>query len=119
MANAKLASYDGSAGVLVDTNIWVDCIDTASAWHNWAVEQLQRCSEKSPLHVNQIIYTELLVPGPDVKALDAFLDVYETLRSPIPWSCCALAAKAFSLYRSRGGFKLRHCPISLLAHTLR
>jgi predicted nucleic acid-binding protein len=100
---ASLAEYDGSAGVLVDTNIWVDCIDTRSAWHDWAVEQLQVCSEKSPLHVNLIIYTELLVPEPDIKALDALLDVYDTLRSPLPWACAALAAKAFALYRRRGG----------------
>jgi predicted nucleic acid-binding protein len=100
---ARLAEYDGSAGVLVDTNIWIDCIDTRSAWHDWAVEQLQLCSEKSPLHVNLIIYTELLVPEPDIEALDALLDVYDTLRSPLPWACAALAAKAFALYRRRGG----------------
>ena len=110
MASASLASYDGSAGVLVDTNVWVDCIDAESAWHHWAVEQLQLCSEKSPLHVNLIIYIELLVPGPDVAALDALLDVYDIRRSPLPWSCCALAAKAFGLYRSRGGSKLLPLP---------
>lgn len=105
MAAASLASYDGSAGTLVDTNVWVDCIDEASSWHEWAVEQLQIYSERSPLHVNLIIYTELLVPGPSVQALDAMLDVYETLRTPLPWSCASLAAAAFALYRKRGGAK--------------
>lgn len=103
MVAARLASYDGSAGVLVDTNVWVDCIDTASPWHEWAVEQLQRCSERAPLHVNLIIYTELLVPGPDVALLDELLDVYEVQRSGLPWSCAALAASAFGLYKKRGG----------------
>ncbi len=107
---ARLVDYDGSAGVLVDTNIWVDCIDAKSDWHDWAVEQLQACSEKSPLHVNLIIYTELLVPGPDVNSLDALLDIYETQRSPLPWSCSALAAKAFSIYRRRGGAKTSPLP---------
>ena len=110
MAVAGLTNYDGSAGVLVDTNIWIDCIDAKSHWHHWAVEQLQICSEKSPLHVNLIIYTELLVPGPDVEALDALLDIYDTLRSPLPWSCSALAAKAFGLYRRRGGSRLLPLP---------
>ena len=32
----------GSAGVLVDTNVCVDCFDAASAWHNWALGWLQR-----------------------------------------------------------------------------
>jgi predicted nucleic acid-binding protein len=105
VASASLARYDGSAGVLVDTSVWIDCIDEASPWHTWAVGQLQACSERAPLHVNLVIYTELLVPGPDVAALDALLDVHETRRTDLPWSCAALAAQAFVLYRRRGGAK--------------
>lgn len=110
MVAASLASYDGSAGVLVDTNVWVDCIDTESPWHDWAVEQLQQCSERSPLHVNLIIYTELLVPGPDVALLDELLDVYEVRRSGLPWACAALAASAFGLYKRRGGARTLPLP---------
>lgn len=110
MAVASLSGYDGSAGVLVDTNVWVDCIDKNSPWHDWAIDKLQVCSEKSPLHVNLIIYTELLVPGPDVAALDELLDVYDTLRTPLPWACAALAAKAFALYRRQGGARLLPMP---------
>ena len=110
VVTASLANYDGSAGFLVDTNVWVDCIDEGSPWHAWAVEQLQSCSERSPLHVNLIIYTELLVPRPDVDALDALLDVYGTLRSPLPWACASLTATAFSIYRRRGGLKHKPLP---------
>lgn len=109
MALANLASYDGSAGVLVDTNVWVDCIDEGSPWHDWAIEQLQVCSERSPLHVNIVIYTELLIPGPDVLALDAMLDIYDTLRSPLPWASASLTAAAYSMYKRRGG--ARHKPL--------
>lgn len=107
---ANLGGYDGSTGVLVDTNIWVDCIDRKSPWHEWAIEQLQVCSERAPLYVNLIIYTELLVPGPNIAALDELLDVYDTQRSPLPWACAALAAKAFDVYRRRGGARLRPLP---------
>ena len=110
MVAASLASYDGSAGVLVDTNVWVDCIDTESPWHDWAVEQLQQCSERAPLHVNLIIYTELLVPGPDVALLDELLNVYEVERSGLPWACAALAASAFGLYKRRGGTRTLPLP---------
>jgi predicted nucleic acid-binding protein len=109
-APGALAHYDGSAGTLVDTNIWIDCIDASSPWHDWAVEQLQQRSERAPLHVNLIIYTELLVPGPDVEALDELLDVYETLRSPLPWACASLTAAAFALYRGRGGPRQKPIP---------
>ena len=51
-------------------------MDPASPWQAWAVDQLQSCSERAPLRVNLVIYTELLVPGPAVDALDALLDVY-------------------------------------------
>ncbi|HRD33848.1 MAG TPA: type II toxin-antitoxin system VapC family toxin [Rhodocyclaceae bacterium] len=110
MAAASLATYDGTAGTLVDTNIWVDCIDEASPWHDWAVEQLQACSERSPLHVNIVIYSELLIPGPDVGALDALLDVYDTLRTPLPWAAASLTAAAYVLYRQRGGAKQKPLP---------
>ncbi len=105
-----LAGYDGSAGVLVDTNVWVDCIDEGSPWHEWALEQLQNECERSPLHVNIVVYTELLVPQPDVTALDKMLDIYDTLRSPLPWACAALAAHAFTQYRKRGGARNRPMP---------
>jgi hypothetical protein len=45
-ALASLASYDGAAGIFVDTNVWFDCIDEGSPGHNWAMEQLRACSER-------------------------------------------------------------------------
>jgi hypothetical protein len=110
VAAASLAHYDGSAGFLVDSNVWIDCMDAASPWNDWAIDQIQICSERASLHVNVVIYTELLVPGPDVAALDAMLDVYATQRSSLPWACAALAAKAFGLYRKRGGARRSPLP---------
>lgn len=110
MPAASLAGYDGTAGTLVDTNVWIDCIDTASPWHGWAMDQLQACSERSPLHINLVIYAELLIPGPNVGALDALLDVYETQRTPLPWASAALVATAYGMYRRQGGSKRKPLP---------
>ena len=110
MVAASLADYQGTAGTLVDTNVWIDCIDEASPWHDWAVERLQACSERSPLHVNIVIYSELLIPGPDVDALDALLDVYDVLRTPLPWASASLAAAAYALYRRGGGTRQKPLP---------
>ena len=104
---ASLAHYDGSSGTLVDTNVWIDCMDVASPWHGWSVDQVQACGETGVLHVNVVVYTELLVPAPDVDLLDAMLDVYAVQRSDLPWSCAALAARAFAVYRQRGGAKTK------------
>jgi hypothetical protein len=81
-AAASLIGYNGSAGVLVDTNVWVDCIDKTSSWHEWAVDQLQISGERSPLHVNLIIYTALLLRGPDVQALKAVSNLSVLTRDP-------------------------------------
>lgn len=97
MAILSLSAYDGSADYLVDTNIWIDCMAPASPWHAWTVDQLQACRERAPLHINLVIYTELLVPEPAVGALDALLDVYETQRSALPWWDTATAL--FAQYR--------------------
>lgn len=110
VALGSLASYDGTAGILVDTNVWMDCIDENSPWHDWAIERLQTCSERFPLHINVVIYTELLIPGPDVQALNTMLDIYETLRAPLPWASAPLTAAAYAAYRQRGGSKHKPLP---------
>ena len=110
MAVNSLRDYDGSSGYLIDSNVWIDCIDRSSAWHGWAVDRLQECSEAAPLHINLVIYTELLVPEPDIGALDQLLDVYATQRSELPWQCARLCAKAYSLYRKHGGIRRSPLP---------
>ena len=110
MALTSLVGYDGTAGILVDTNVWIDCIDESSSWHQWAIEQLQSCSERYPLHVNIVIYSELLIPGPDVAALDAMLDIYATLRTQLPWASASITATAYALYRRSGGTKQKPLP---------
>ena len=71
---------------------------------------MQSCSERYPLHVNIVIYSELLIPGPDVAALDAMLDIYATLRTQLPWAAASLTATAYALYRQRGGTKQNPLP---------
>jgi predicted nucleic acid-binding protein len=110
VALTSLVEYDGTAGILVDTNVWIDCIDESSSWHQWAIEQLQSCSERYPLHVNIVIYSELLIPGPDVAALDAMLDIYATLRTQLPWASASITATAYALYRRSGGTKQKPLP---------
>ncbi len=111
---ASLSHYDGGSGFMVDSNVWIDCMDASSPWHDWAIDQLQACSEQGVLHINVLIYAELLVPGAPPRLLDDMLAVYETHRSALPWSSAALAAQAFRLYRERGGAKTAPLPDFLI-----
>lgn len=99
--------YDGQSGTLVDTNVWVDCMNAASPWHTWAVDQLQARSEAGVLHVNVVVCAELLVPGPDPDLIDTMLNVYDVQRSHLPWACAGLVAAAFARYRKQGGAKTK------------
>lgn len=110
MSATDLSSYDGKAGVLVDTNIWLDCMDPRSPWQEWALSELQSCGERCPLHINVVIYTELLIPGPDLAALDEMPDIYQARRSALPWAAAPLAAAAYALYRHRGGSRSKPLP---------
>jgi len=46
--------------------------------------------------------------------LGAWLEVNDTVRSPLPWVWAALAAAAFGLYRRRGGLKQVPLPDSYI-----
>ncbi len=98
-------TYDGTAGIMVDSNVWIDLMDVRSAWHAWAVDQLDAAGQRAALHINPLIYAELLIPGTDSDIVDAILDVYNTSLSPLPYAGAALAAAAFAKYRNRGGVK--------------
>jgi hypothetical protein len=46
VAVASLASYDRTASTLVDTNIWIDCIDASSPWHGLSSRRETRRAER-------------------------------------------------------------------------
>jgi predicted nucleic acid-binding protein len=108
--NKPAFSYDGTAGIMVDSNVWIDIMDTKSTWHDWAVDQLDTAGQRGALHINPLIYAELLIPGTDSNIVDAILEVYNTSLSPLPYSGAALAAAAFAKYRNRGGSKISPLP---------
>lgn len=64
-----------------------------------------RCAARAPLFVNIVIYAELLLPRPDVRAMDALLAVYDAQRGKLPWDCAALATRP-----GRGPFTARPVP---------
>jgi predicted nucleic acid-binding protein len=108
-ATKSAFSYDGTAGIMVDSNVWIDIMDAKSSWHNWAIDQLDMAGQRGALHINPLIYAELLIPGTDSDIVDAILEVYNASLSPLPYAGAALAAAAFAKYRSRGGSK--HSPL--------
>lgn len=91
--------------LLVDTNVLVDVLQDDPQWANWSIAQLRAQAKLHALAINPVIYAEMSLSFSTLEALD---DVVQTLAlevREIPRPALFLAAKAFAMYRRRGGNK--------------
>ena len=95
--------------VLIDTNLILDIVIDDPIWASRADETL-RVHGKQGVFINPIIYAELCTGAPtqtyvDEVMRDLKLDCWEIPRTGL-W----IAAKAYQLYRTRGGTKSAPLP---------
>jgi predicted nucleic acid-binding protein len=91
--------------LLVDTNVLVDVVQNDPQWADWSIAQLRAQAKLHALAINPVIYAELSLSFSTLEALD---DVVRTLAlelREIPRPALFLAARAYLLYRRRGGSK--------------
>lgn len=91
--------------MLVDTNVFVDVLQSDPDWADWSIAQLQAQSKVHRLAINPIIYSELSLTFSTVEALNQVLDGMELRMLEIPKPALFLAGKAFVQYRRKGGAK--------------
>ncbi len=96
--------------VLVDTNVLVDVLQNDPQWADWSVGQLRAQSKLHELVINPVIYAEISMSFSTIEALDAVVTRMELSVREIPRPALFLAAKAFALYRRRGGNKTQVLP---------
>lgn len=94
---------EGSAGVLVDSNVLLDVALRDPVWGEWSERALARMADRAPLYINPIVYAEVSVGYGTIEALDAALPPELYRRDPLPWEAGFLAGKSFLEYRRRGG----------------
>lgn len=91
--------------LLVDTNVLVDVLQNDPQWADWSIAQMRAQARLHALVINPVIYAEISLSCSTIEALD---DVVRTLAlelREIPRPALFLAAKAYVLYRRRGGRK--------------
>ncbi len=96
--------------LLVDTNVLVDVLQNDPQWADWSIAQLRAQANLHALAINPVIYAEMSLSFSTLEALD---DVVLTLAlelREIPRPALFLAAKAYALYRRRGGTKAQVLP---------
>lgn len=96
--------------VLVDSNVLLDVMTGDPLWFSWSSAALEQAADRSRMVINAIVYAEVSARYSRIEDLEAALPVGMIEREPIPYAAAFLAAKAFLVYRRRGGTKLSPLP---------
>lgn len=96
--------------VLVDSNVILDVVTEDEDWVDWSAAMLGRAADADRLVINPLIYAEVAVRFDSIESLDAVLPAEYYVREPLPWDAAFLAARAFFLYRRRGGARRAPLP---------
>ena len=91
--------------LLVDTNVLVDVLQNDPQWADWSIAQLRAQSKLHALAINPVIYAEMSLSFSTLEALDDVVLTMALELREVPRPALFLAARAYALYRRRGGSK--------------
>lgn len=89
--------------IVVDTCVIVDVVDDDPRWSDWSRSQMNLWSARGPLIINPVIYAELSIRSETMAATERLVARTRLDYREIPREGLFLAAKAWALYRRRGG----------------
>jgi predicted nucleic acid-binding protein len=95
---------------LVDSNVLIDAIDPASAWHDWSARKLRHAGNLGPIVINQVVLAETSEFFSKPAAFEPFAHQARISRESIPWEACYEAGQAHVAYRKQGGRRERTLP---------
>jgi predicted nucleic acid-binding protein len=104
-----LASPQGGAGTIVDSNVLLDLFTDDRRWSDWSAKHLARAFDEGPVLINPIIYAELSVGFDRIEDLDSALPI-QIGREDLPWDAAFLAGRCFLQYRRAGGARRARLP---------
>ncbi|MBB6465403.1 hypothetical protein HNQ96_001261 [Aminobacter lissarensis] len=87
----------------MDTTVLVDIAVRDPVWLKWSRGQLEKARKRGSVIINQIVYSEFSIRYDSVDAVDLALPEDDFRRESLPWDAAFAAARAFQLYRHRGG----------------
>ncbi len=95
---------------LVDSNVLIDVLSEDERWFTWSSTALAHAAERGALCINPIIYAEVAMGYPSLRAVDAVLPEARFERLALPFAAGFAAGRAFLDYRRRGGERLAPLP---------
>lgn len=94
--------------VLVDTNVIVDVFYQDAQWESWSKTQM--ANHAGDLLINPLIYAELCHQAASLDEVEQSLAILGFQYEELPRQALYIAAKAFRVYRQRGGTKVSPLP---------
>jgi predicted nucleic acid-binding protein len=88
---------------LIDTNILLDLLTSDPVWADWSLARLDITGLGGALLINDVIYAELSSQFDSMEPLNEFVSATGLELEPMPKAALFLAAKAFRIYKGRGG----------------
>lgn len=89
--------------IVVDTCVVLDVVDADPVWADWSRKQLNVWLDRGPLIINPVIFAELSTRAATVAETDDLVARARLDFREIPRPALFLAAKAWAVYRQRGG----------------
>lgn len=94
---------DRPVGYLIDSNVLLDVATEDPRWYQWSAATLANAARSAPLWINPLIYAEVSANYDTIEELDNALPEHLFRRASLPYPAGFVAARAFLMYRSRGG----------------
>ena len=95
---------------LIDSNVLIDLFDETSERRDWSDAMLNQCAKDGPLVINPLVMAEVSVGFASFQDVERHLPEEFVRWEPLPWEASFLAARAFLIYRHKGGE--RRSPLS-------
>ena len=89
--------------IVVDTCVIVDVVDADPVWSDWSRRHLNEWLARGPLVINPVIFAELSTRAATVDETETLVVRARLDFRELPRPALFLAAKAWALYRRRGG----------------
>jgi predicted nucleic acid-binding protein len=91
--------------IIADTSVLLDVVRNDPVWGIRARQALDTASANDEIVINDIIYAELSTRFVSIEVFESVMAAVPLNHRAIPRRGLFLAAKAFQLYRQRGGTK--------------
>lgn len=99
---------------LVDTNVLIDMLGSASGQRTWSLNALEHCIADGILVINTVIWSELASSPLTEAELNSSFGMLSLKREALPFEAAFAAGKAHRRYRLAGGRRERTLPDFLI-----